>query len=79
MLEQHRSEIEVISESGKFTPPVTPSMPTITVGDWLLVDSNAQYVKVLERNSSFIVKAAGSKLAANIDASFIVYRLSFVL
>jgi ribosome biogenesis GTPase len=72
VVEQHRSEIGVISESGKCTLPIIPSMLTITVGDWLLVDSNAQYVRVLERNSGFIRKAAGSKLAANVDASFIV-------
>jgi ribosome biogenesis GTPase len=33
VVEQHRSEIEVISGSGKYTLPIIPSMPTITVGD----------------------------------------------
>lgn len=81
VIEQHRSEIEIISEFGKVTLPVSPAMPGTTVGDWLLVDKNNHFIRVLGRNSSFSRKAAGSKLAeqaiaANVDTAFIVCSLN---
>lgn len=81
VVEQHRSEIEIISETGKHTLPITSSMPKITVGDWVLIDSDDKFQRMLERNSSFVRKAAGSKLAeqviaANVDTAFIVCSLN---
>jgi ribosome biogenesis GTPase len=56
-------------------------MPATTVGDWILLDSNGKYHRVLERLSLFSRKAAGTKvktqlIAANIDTVFVVCSLN---
>lgn len=61
--------------------PVTPSMPGITVGDWLLLDKDGHFLRLLDRYSLFSRKAAGKKvasqlIAANIDTVFIVTSLN---
>jgi len=81
VIEQHRSLIEVETESGKQTLSIRPDMPAITVGDWVLLDNTGQFIRVLERKSCFRRKAAGSKLAeqliaSNIDTAFIVSSLN---
>ncbi len=78
---QHRSYVELLSESGKVLLHYTNKMPAITVGDWLLLDQDNTFIRLLERRSEFSRKAAGSKIraqliAANIDAVFIVSSLN---
>jgi ribosome biogenesis GTPase len=77
----HRSNIELISEQGEFSLPVTSAMPTLTTGDWVLVDAEGHFDRELERQSLFSRKAPGSKvnrqlIAANIDTVFIVCSLN---
>jgi len=81
VLAQHRATLELISECGFFTLALTPNMPNLTVGDWLLLDLDFKFVRALDRLSLFARKAAGSKIqrqsiAANIDTVFIVSSLN---
>ncbi len=78
---QHRSELEVATENGNHNFPVTPSMPQITVGDWVLLDTTGGFVRLLDRQSCFRRKTAGSQsteqlIAANVDTAFIVCSLN---
>ena len=75
------SEIHLLSEAGKQTIPITPHMPVITVGDWLLLDKEPRFNRLLERSSLFSRKASGTKvatqlIAANIDTVFIVSSMN---
>lgn len=81
VVEQHKSEIEVATEVGKQTVPLTYSMPRLTVGDWVLLDADRLFLRALARQSCFRRKAAGSKvseqlIAANVDTAFIVCSLN---
>ncbi len=81
VLEQHKSSIEVATEAGKLIVSLTPSCPALTVGDWVLLDTDHRPSRLLERKSCFRRKAAGSKvseqfIAANIDTAFIVCSLN---
>jgi len=81
VMAQHRSGLELLSESGPLTLPSNPNMPDLTVGDWILIDANGIFIRVLERLSTFSRKASGSKvstqlIAANIDTLFIVCSLN---
>lgn len=81
IVEQHRASIDVEGELGKLSIPLKPDMPLLTVGDWLLLDANGIFIRVLESKSCFRRKAAGSKLteqliAANVDTAFIVCSLN---
>ncbi len=78
---QHRSYVELLSEHGKIQLHYTNKMPAITVGDWLLLDRDNVFIRLLDRRSEFSRKAAGSKIraqliAANIDTVFIVSSLN---
>ena len=53
----------------------------MTVGDWILLDGENRFVRLLDRSSLFSRKAAGTKvaeqfIAANIDTVFIVCSLN---
>jgi len=81
VMEQHRGSVEVRDAHGLHTLPLLQSMPGLTVGDWVLLTGDAQFVRALERKSIFKRKAAGSKLAeqliaANVDTAFIVSSLN---
>ena len=81
VVEQERSQIHLLSTRGKLTLSVTPSMPAITVGDWILLDSESGFSRLLDRYSLFSRKAAGTKvatqlIASNIDTVFIVSSLN---
>lgn len=76
-----RSLLKVMTTDLTITLPLTPSMPAMAVGDWILIDEHNQYVRQLERQSLFARKAAGTKvqtqlIAANIDTVFIVSSLN---
>lgn len=78
---QERSLLQLLTESGHVALPITPTMEAITVGDWLLLDQDQHFVRVLERASLFTRKAAGIKaakqlIAANIDTVFVVSSMN---
>lgn len=77
----HRSEIELVTESGKHRLSLLSSMPALAVGDWILLDSEMRFQRMLDRASLFSRKAAGSKvasqlIAANVDTVFVVCSLN---
>ncbi|CAM3915848.1 Putative ribosome biogenesis GTPase RsgA [Vibrio aerogenes CECT 7868] len=79
--EHHRSQYILLSETGKSTLQIHHSYPAMTVGDWVLIDSEQRFVRLLDRASLFSRKAAGSKvseqyIAANVDTLFIVCALN---
>lgn len=81
LITQQRSVIELLTNEGALMLPVSKSMPAMTTGDWLLLDSDHRFLRLLERTSLFSRKAAGSKvstqlIAANIDTVFIVSSMN---
>lgn len=77
----HRSGYELLCEQGLLSLPIHHSLPHMTVGDWILIDSSNQFVRLLERRSLFRRKAAGPKaaeqfIASNIDTVFVVCSLN---
>jgi len=84
VVSQQRTMLEVLTEQGQQSLTLTPNMPVMTVGDWLLleeVDGNVKFNRLLDRLSLFSRKAAGTKvatqlIAANIDTVFIVCSLN---
>lgn len=81
VMAQHRSQLTLMTEHGEYDLMLAANMPTMTVGDWILLSKDNQLVRVLERSSEFSRKAAGSKvqsqlIAANIDTVFIVSSLN---
>ena len=80
VLHVHRGRIEVAHEQGAAIIELSghAAQLGITVGDWVLLDSRAQMVRVrLERQSLFQRRAAGTGaalqlIAANVDTLFIV-------
>ncbi|MDG2090432.1 MAG: ribosome small subunit-dependent GTPase A [Gammaproteobacteria bacterium] len=81
IIEQHKSIFEVATESGVQTLTISNSMPSFTVGDWILLDETGNFSKILERQSCFRRKAPGAKvseqlIAANVDTAFIVCSLN---
>lgn len=81
VLEQHREHLTVAGEATEIDIPVLHSMPAVTVGDWLLLDKDGGFSRLLDRKSRFSRKAAGSKvqeqlIAANIDTAFLVCSLN---
>jgi ribosome biogenesis GTPase / thiamine phosphate phosphatase len=81
VLEQHREHLLVAGEGLECDLPVLPAMPVMTVGDWLLLDHDKQFKRLLERKSIFSRKAAGSKvqeqlIAANVDVALLVCSLN---
>ena len=78
---QQRSELILLTEQGESKLAITPSIPPVTVGDWLLLGNDGKFIRLLERTSLFQRKAAGTKvnqqlIAANIDSVFIVCSLN---
>ena len=81
VVEQYKSEITVATESSVFNIPLLATMPEMVVGDWLLLDSRQQVIRLLDRKTCFSRKAAGSKLkkqliSANVDTAFIVSSMN---
>ena len=78
---QHRNRLELLGRDSQLQLDLNPNMPAITVGDWLLLTPESQFAQLLERQSLFRRKAAGSKaaeqlIAANVDTLFIVTSLN---
>ena len=81
IVDYQRSVFTVESENGAVSLPIVSSMPGMTVGDWVLLDKNQRYLRLLDRSSLFQRKAPGSKVAtqlvaANIDTVFIVCSMN---
>ena len=78
---QHRNRLELLSENGLVELALHPGLPAITVGDWVLLTPERQFLRLLERQSLFRRKAPGSKvteqlIAANVDTLFVVTSLN---
>jgi len=81
VIAQHRTELELITERGEKRLLLTANMPALTVGDWILLDSDGLFYRALERLSLFSRKASGSKvakqlIAANVDTVFVTLSLN---
>ncbi len=77
----HRSQYDLLTEQGGTTLTLHEKLPNMTVGDWVILNQEGQFERLLERSSCFSRKAAGSKLArqyiaANVDTLFIVMSLN---
>lgn len=77
----HRSGYDLISVNGPFHLAASLSLPQVTIGDWLLLDAEFGFIRLLARKSLFKRKAAGSQLteqliAANVDTVIIVSSLN---
>lgn len=78
---QHRSTAELLSEKGPFTLELAIDMPAFTVGDWMLLNHQGHFQRLLDRQSLFTRKASGTKvdsqlIAANVDTVFVVCSLN---
>lgn len=81
VVERHRSMIVAQTETQRLSLPLLPSMKGLTVGDWILLDSNDRFHRLLDRQSLFARKAAGSRIAsqsiaANVDTVFVVSSMN---
>jgi len=81
IVDYQRSVFTAIGESGGQTLTIAPAMPTMTVGDWVLLQDGGRFLRLLDRASLFQRKAAGSRIAtqliaANIDTVFIVCSMN---
>lgn len=77
----HRNLYQLLSTTREIELPISKQLPSMTVGDWVLLDCNHQFIHLFNRNSLFKRKASGSKLdeqfiAANLDWVFIVSSLN---
>lgn len=76
-----RSVFTVLTAAGRQSVAILTGMPSMTVGDWLLLKREGQFHRLLERVSLFSRKLEGAKdstqlIAANIDTVFVVSSLN---
>lgn len=81
LIEHDRTSITVTTGSEVLTMTLLSSMPDMVVGDWILLDQEKQFLRLLDRKTCFSRKAAGSKLkkqliAANVDIAFIMFSMN---
>lgn len=81
IVEQHKSMVAVATESDIVNLHLTPNMPPMVVGDWLLLDADRRFLRLLERKTCFRRKSAGTDvqwqlIASNTDTAFIVCSLN---
>ncbi|MGP8306192.1 ribosome small subunit-dependent GTPase A [Vibrio sp. YIC-376] len=81
VIAHHRSGYLLASEGGQIHLNAHSTLPSMTVGDWVVLDNNQQFLRLLDRRSLFSRKAAGEKvaeqlIAANVDTVFIVCSLN---
>lgn len=81
VIAHHRSGYLLATETGQVHLNAHHSLPNMTVGDWVILNEDQQFVRLLDRLSLFSRKAAGSKvveqlIAANVDTVFIVCSLN---
>ena len=80
VIEHHKSDVVLMGDNGTLRLNLPPKLDAVCVGDWVVFD-HERIIRVLERQSLFQRKAAGSALkrqliAANIDRVFIVSSLN---
>ena len=80
IVEHHKSDVVLMSDNGTLRFKLPPNIDSVCVGDWVLFDQE-RVLRVLDRQSLFQRKAAGSALkrqliAANIDTVLIVSSLN---
>lgn len=81
IVEQHKSRVLLFCERGELSLTIAPQMPAMTVGDWLLLNEDGSFYRLLERLTKFSRKASGRKIAeqliaVNIDTVFITTALN---
>lgn len=81
IVEQHKSMVAVATESDIFNLHLTPTMPPLVIGDWLLLDADRRFERLLDRKTCFRRKSAGTDvqwqlIASNTDTAFIVCSLN---
>jgi ribosome biogenesis GTPase len=81
VIAQHRNRLDLLGAAGEQGLDLHSEIPEITVGDWLVLSPNGKFEKLLDRQSLFRRKAAGSKvgnqlIAANVDTLFVVTSLN---
>lgn len=79
--EHHRNGYKLLSEAGELSLTMHHALPAMTVGDWVILNQQQQFLRLLERQSLFHRKAAGTKvydqlIAANVSTLFIVCSLN---
>ena len=79
--EQHKNQYNYLSAQGEGILVIHHDMPAMTVGDWVLLNEEGQFERLLERQSHFYRKASGAKvnaqsIASNVDTVFIVASLN---
>ena len=79
--EQHKNQYNYLSAQGEGILVIHHDMPSMTVGDWVLLNQEGLFERLLERQSHFYRKASGSKIhsqsiASNVDTVFIVASLN---
>ncbi|MCP4955121.1 MAG: ribosome small subunit-dependent GTPase A [Photobacterium aquimaris] len=80
IVEHHKSDVVLMTDNETLRFNLPPKLDSVCVGDWVMFD-HERITRVLERQSLFQRKAAGSALkrqliAANIDSVFIVSSLN---
>jgi ribosome biogenesis GTPase len=81
VVEQNKSRIQVVTAHEKLSISLTAHLPEMVVGDWLLLNQKKEFIRLLERKSSFARKAPGSAIkqqliSANVDTAFIVCSMN---
>ncbi len=81
IIEVQRNQISILSNKQNRILTINPNWPAFAVGDWILLDESFQFIRLLDRQSVFKRKAAGSKvqeqlIASNIDTLFIVTSMN---
>ncbi|NOH29757.1 ribosome small subunit-dependent GTPase A [Vibrio mediterranei] len=82
VIAHHRSGYVVCTEQQEFHLEHHIHYPQMTVGDWILLDEQHRFLRLLDRRSLFSRKAPGSKvdeqfIAANVDTVFIVCSINY--
>ncbi|MDE8602604.1 GTPase RsgA [Marinomonas sp. RSW2] len=67
---QKGSHYELVSEFGLFVLESDPNMPSMVVGDWVITDTDHNFLRLLESSSSF------KDIASNIDTVFLMCALN---
>ena len=81
VIEQHKSIITIMDDSRNISLELTPSIPHLTVGDWVLLNESDQFLRLLERKTLFTRKAAGSKvsnqlISANMNTALVMCSMN---
>lgn len=78
---QNRSSLYLLSTQGELHLAINKTLPKLVVGDWILLDQNNKFQRLLQRQTLFSRRAAGNQseiqlIAANIDSVFIVSSMN---